>query len=232
MTLTVVTWNVLADAYLRAEYYPHLDELPAARARSGAIDDELRSIAAIADVIALQDAESHVADLAAGLDGFDSHWEQRPGRHDGTLLAVRRELRPTFTAAHVACGDHVQVSAVFHVGGRTVTATSVHLSWSDARDDHPGVTQIGHVDADIVCGDLNAGAGPVIDALGAAGYRCAFPDLATAVINGHEPATIDAVCVRGDLRVSAVDVLAFAARPLPDAEFPSDHVPVAATVTL
>lgn len=241
--LVVCTWNVLADRYVRAEYYPHLLELPAPGSRRGAVAAVAADLARRCDVFCAQEVDEGTAEAVTSAlgAGWLSHFEVRPnGRVEGSLVAARTRLRPLFRSGSAGVADHRWVSATLTVAGRSVTVAGTHLPWApEGTGDHPGVVCVEHLggvlpaDA-VLTGDLNAGLGSeVFDALTLAGF-CTAPvaPSSTAVVNGADPAALDWVFARGALSVEELCLPVPAAAPLPTASFPSDHVPVLATVSV
>ncbi|MDP6946981.1 MAG: endonuclease/exonuclease/phosphatase family protein, partial [Myxococcota bacterium] len=109
MTVSVLTYNILADAYLRPEYYA---EVPPAvlepDRRRRALLEVLAG--ADADVLCLQEVEPEVFDHLAGrLEplGYAGHYGQKGrGRPDGcaTFVRVERFERHAATALHYVDG--------------------------------------------------------------------------------------------------------------------------------
>ncbi|KAK4536381.1 hypothetical protein CDCA_CDCA08G2406 [Cyanidium caldarium] len=89
----VVSYNTLAQAYVRSEYFPHCPraELKFAR-RSSQLWRQLQALTA--DVLCLQEVDWYESGLSEHLHGagYDSVFHRRTGqKRDGCCIAVRRE---------------------------------------------------------------------------------------------------------------------------------------------
>lgn len=243
--LRLVTWNVLADAYLLAERYPCSPPgLLEAGARTELIVEHAAALHA--DVLCLQEAEAHlVAALEARLDGTATVWwcPKGNGRPDGCAavvadpLAVRSHRRVEFPddSGHVA-----QLLEVRTPGGGTLTVANTHLRWAPELSSatHVGAAQAAHLvsllagcDQAVVCGDVNAGAGPgPRGVLAGAGFRDLHAGSISARVNTVGLRALDTISVRG-LRGTA-SAPPSVPDPAPSAALPSDHVPLGATVRM
>jgi endonuclease/exonuclease/phosphatase family metal-dependent hydrolase len=237
-----MSWNVLADAYIRPAYYPAVDPaLLRPGARTQAIADLVD--ASDADVACLQEVEPAVL---RALARWDVHHAKKRGKPDGCVIAARRravieEVR-TFAFADGAPdredSGHVALIAIASIGGARVQLATTHLRW-----DHPGTPPaerwtvrevrelIDALDPEIpaiVCGDLNVEPHDVAyEMLLAAGLVDPCADLApTANPNGCAK-RIDHVLHARGLRAHVVPGQQIDdATPLPSPVMPSDHVPV------
>ncbi len=251
MALTVATWNVLAQAYVRPDRYE--------RSAPAALEDKARRarvverVAALdADVVALQEAEpALVAALKARLspERHVTFAGKGGGRPDGCALVVRTELldAPLATLAYDDGTGHVaQLMRVRGPGGSIVVANT-HLKWDPPGTPPPhrlglaqadallaGLSEVAGDDACVVCGDFNAGADDdVVQLFLAAGFRDADPaaPAPTSVANGRAR-RIDFVLASGGLEAAGARSRR-ALRDddaLPSLEEPSDHVPVVVTL--
>lgn len=235
--LYVATWNVLAASYLRLEYYPHLTAAPDHQQRRAQIRSRMMRLAASGvEVVALQEVEPDVAgDVADTLAGWTIEYIRRPGRNEGSLIASAR--RPSASILHEFCNDRVATTLL--IDGTAVTST--HLTWSDTPDPtpHPAAAEARELAAQleayprsVIVGDLNdTPGGPVLATFAQLGWRPDSWTGTTAITNGTRPAHIDHLLGRG-AAISGTHATVAADRALPDAAFPSDHVPVAATITI
>ncbi len=235
----VWSWNVLADAYLILDYYPHLTSRPESAGRLTMVSDVVARFADLADVICLQEVDARAADAVGDrLVGWDTTWVQRPGgRPDGSLVSTRSGLGARHTSLEIL-GRRSAATAEIGVDDSSVLFASVHISWAPPEAaDHPGVEEVaelvrilGDPAAVVVAGDLNDDAGgQVMSAFERFGFIGCGNSSPTAFVNGGGR-IIDHVVGRG---VGLTDIPGNwkADGPLPDAGFPSDHVPVAALVT-
>jgi mRNA deadenylase 3'-5' endonuclease subunit Ccr4 len=226
----VVSWNVLADAYVRASYYPRTPrELLGPGARTEAIVSTLDAIGA--DVVCLQEVEPA---LVAALIGWRVHYGQKPGKPEGCAILMRDALRADTLALPDA---QVAVLARTHVAGVATT----HLRWDPpgtprasrqaVRESEALLASLDLAIPWIVCGDLNVEPGDEVCVMFAeAGFRdaCAGRLVPTANPNGRAK-RIDHMFVRGALDATAVEVLEVTDKtPLPSSAMPSDHVPIGA----
>ncbi|MFM7069203.1 MAG: endonuclease/exonuclease/phosphatase family protein [Actinomycetes bacterium] len=235
-SLKVWSWNVLADAYLHLDYYPHLGSAPDPVARHVAIGDVTVELAETADVICLQEVDEKVAGVVAHrLVDWETTWVPRPGgRPDGSLVATPARTRARHRGLEVL-GRRSAAIAEVDVDGTRVLVASTHVSWAPANEpDHPGVEEVEELvqllDTSgplVVAGDFNdSSGGPVLMTFNRLGFSRADNSEPTAFVNG-EGRVIDHVVGRG---IDLTGELGRwpADRPLPDDEFPSDHVPIAA----
>jgi endonuclease/exonuclease/phosphatase family metal-dependent hydrolase len=237
--LRVLTWNVLADSYIRPEYYAHLNGLPDPTARRAAVVGVLAEASDNVDVLVLQEVEDHVAcAVRARLDGWQVLSTLRPTKREGSLVAVRPGLWAHLSRVALS-PDRVCARATLETTSGLVSILGVHLAWSDQpAASHPGVAQARELmelappGPVVVAGDFNdEPSGVVLDVFTAAGFTDVPVPHPTAVVNSDRQTIIDHVTTRG-LGPATAEVLVEAARPLPDDVFPSDHVPVLATIKL
>ena len=255
---SIASYNVLADAYLRPEWFEHVDPRhldpawrePALVRRIEALD---------ADVVCLQEVEEPRHErLAAALAGrgYEGRFARKGrGRPDGCSTFVRAEVaaisdvRPLRYADGGAGGDasgHVALITRLDVGDVAVTVANTHVRFDAAARrgaDHVGVRQVRELvavmdetpDARVICGDLNHAAdSEVVRTLIEAGYADAYaarPRDFTCNANARAR-RIDFLLVGGGLRATPrpLDALADDA-PLPSAAEPSDHLPIRAALT-
>ena len=204
-SLRVVSWNVLADAYVRADWFPFTDPallLPGARVRA-----VLTQAARLdADVLALQEADTELAEAAKdALVGYDVRWcPKGRGRPDGCLTAVRPPWTVTseralhYSDGSPASGHVAHIVNVEHADGSVVTVANTHLRFASdgtPSDSHIGVRQ--------------------------------SVELAAALVSAER----DVVAVRGARATSAGPGIALEP-PLPGPACPSDHLPVVADLQL
>jgi endonuclease/exonuclease/phosphatase family metal-dependent hydrolase len=239
-----MSWNVLADAYVRAEYYPGVD---ATLLRPGARTDEIAALveASDADVVCLQEVEPPVLQA---LSRWDAREARKRGKPDSCMIAARR--RVTIDEVRVIAfadgapdredSGHVAAIATATIGGGAVVRIAcTHLRWDRAatpsserwavRQARQLIEALDPIDAlpTIVCGDLNVTPHDEVHAmLRAAGLVDSCVDAPTACSNGRAR-RIDHVLHTPDLRATAIAPIALVdASLLPSLELPSDHAPV------
>jgi endonuclease/exonuclease/phosphatase family metal-dependent hydrolase len=239
--MRLATWNVLADAYVRPDWYravpPELLN-PALRlaqvcARASAIE---------ADLLCLQEVDARTAgalEVTLGAQGYRGRWLPKAnGRPDGCAIFWRSlDVRDEAALVYPDGSGHVAQSAGFdHV--RVITT---HLKW-DAPDSpletRWGMRQVdalltsllGETRPVIVCGDFNVRADdPVMARLAQAGLRDVFEGADrphTCVANGRSAKIDHVVTSVQNARPSAAQVDVCGLTALPVADEPSDHVPL------
>ena len=238
--LRVATWNVLAPSYAHQSRYAGVapDDLAAA-ARVPRVRARIRELLEGCDVVALQEVD---ADLVGWLrdSGASVVHAPRPTSSDGVLLAsTRLPLSGSSSASSGASGDGRRTWAAATVDAMLVVCVHLDPEWP-ARRLH-GATQarelVAWCDAQeggttVLLGDINAAwHSRTGDVLSRAGFETS-PAGATAATNG-KTRELDVVAVRG----GAALVVTSPGLPspgsvlwLPDAEIPSDHAPLVATV--
>ena len=243
--LTVVSWNVLAGAYVRPEHYPHTPaDLLEPEARIARVVERVVGLSA-ADALCLQEIEpATFAALVARLDDFEGSLVQKRGKPDGCAIFVRRALgAPEFRELVYGDGTgHVAVAAV--VGGVGIATT--HLKWQAAEV--PPDVRLGRAELTelldawvvpgepwVVCGDLNADASsPVLELAFARGLRdgyASLPDACTCNSNERRK-RIDFILHTADFEAEPKPVPAITdVTPLPSASEPSDHLAIQVELT-
>jgi endonuclease/exonuclease/phosphatase family metal-dependent hydrolase len=244
--ITIVSWNVLADAYIRPDYFPHT---PAAllepAVRQPALLERLEMHAASADALCLQEVEPAFFETAARRleAAFEGRFLQKRSRPDGCCIFVRRALgAPSFHELVFGDGTgHVALAAKLAEVGIATT----HLRWQPA--DVPSETRLGRAELTELCdawvvpkerwvvtGDLNAEApSPVLDVAFARGLRDAYAS------------TPDAYTCNSNRRKKRIDFILHSASfdatpaplppltddtPLPSSDEPSDHLAIRAAL--
>jgi len=256
---TLATWNILATAYIRRDYYPNtLPDVLDPRWRVPALVKRARELDV--DILCLQEVEAEsFAALEAGLSplGYSGRLAMKAGRKpDGCAIFFRTatcrliaEQRIVYTdGGHGPNSGHIGQLAAFDVTGGRLDLLNTHLKWdppSTPRDRQWGYRQAVQALAalpethstglQIICGDFNVtAASAVIELLSAAGFHRTHhggPGIYTCN-SSREPKLIDFICYRGPVcvRPSALPVID-GATPLPSSDQPSDHLPLVARFT-
>lgn len=254
---TLISWNVLADAYVRPSYFPSVAPgmlLPGAR--TAAIVARLR--ACDADVVCLQEVEPGALDaIGKGLGEryVVAHAPKRGGKPDGCAVLVRGPALHVTAVRELIYDDgrppsgHVALIAEIDAGDRPVGIATTHLRWdapATPAADRLAPRQIGELLAATVagpgatrpwllCGDFNLGSDdPAFAAFTAAGcvdaYEGSIFATPTSVANGRAR-RIDFVLHHGALPVRPLPIPPIDERTvLPSAEHPSDHLIVGVAV--
>ena len=247
----LITWNVLADAYVKPQYFPRVD--PALLAPGVRTPPIVAALAAgPADVVCLQEVEPATVEAIRATGGWDVHFASKIGRPDGCAILARRAARLSDVRT-LAFADgapdrtdsgHVALVATVHGAAQPLQLATTHLRW-DAPDtphaDRWATRQvrdlIALVGADparwIVCGDLNVQPGdPAYVMLTGAGLVDVMPDRPTANANDKAKRIDHILCGRA-IAATALPVMPITdVTPLPSAEMPSDHLPIGVTIAL
>lgn len=227
--MIVVSWNVLADDYIRPGFYPtvrdvHLD--PAWR--RGAVVDRIR--ATHADVLCLQEVVPEVFAAIARPGYYARKSRQKP---DGVATFVRGPVTAVETLR--LCDDTGHVALLVRTG--PIGIANVHVKWGG-----PALAQARELlDALrrfpcygwIVCGDFNAEPqSEVLAEFRARGFVDAHARIGAATCNSNKRAKrIDFILHSPTLRSVPSPVPPIADdTPLPSASEPSDHLAISAEI--
>lgn len=239
--IRVVSWNVLADAYLRDEYFPHTPpEILERAVRRRAVVDRLEQLAGV-EVLCLQEVDTQLFAAAKERlrDSTGYHFKKR-GKGEGVAIFVRHALtqEPKFKEhAFKDLSGHVALGVSF----ADVTIVTSHLKWAPdgtAPSEHPGCGQLSEIldtwsaGVRVVCGDFNAP--PNSEVLAVAlerGLKDAYatmPDAFTSNANG-KCKRIDYVLHTAELAATPTKLPAIQDdTPLPSGSEPSDHLSIEA----
>lgn len=250
--IVVATYNILADAYIRPEYYPNCDAIdfvgatrhPRIEARVTALD---------ADILLLQEVEHAMfvrLERRLRQDGYVGRWAHKwAGKPDGCATFVRAPLRVAswltidLDEGGAKPAGHVALASPIVIDGRTWTFVSTHLKWHkpDAPpEERAGLVQARHLLAalakpprTIIGGDFNAEPdSDVLDAFRGPGFADAHPASASTFVTEGRPRKIDYLLHSRDLLAVSRPVAALTpASALPSKTEPSDHLPLVAAFT-
>lgn len=249
MTLTVISYNILADAYVRPDYYPNTP--PAAlrpAERRAALLDHLEHLAA--DVLCLQEVQDDAypaicARLAASQSRFAHKTEGKP---DGcaTLVAPRLPLHQTHTLSYADNTGHVALLVAVELDGRRLGIANTHLRWDPpqtAPAEQVGRRQLGllleaverftpRCHGWIVCGDFNATpSSALLQAAHQHGFLDPYADQPAPTCNSNRAAKrIDYLIHSPTLTCQPHPLPPIDDQtPLPSATQPSDHLAIGGT---
>ncbi len=252
---TLISWNVLADAYVRTAFYPKTPaDVLAAGARTTAIVERL--VASDADVICLQEAEPRLVDAVSGrLDGYSvAYLPKAGGKPDGCATFVRgpRQSRTSLdvkSTREIAYADadppsgHVALVTLLEHDGARIEVANTHLKWDPpeaAPSERYATRQIAQLlsalrggPASIVCGDFNLTPDdPANAAFEAAELADAYADVpAFTVVTSGRAKRIDYIRHSRMLSLEPLPVRQVDdGTPLPSHEEPSDHLVIGARV--
>jgi mRNA deadenylase 3'-5' endonuclease subunit Ccr4 len=244
-----VSWNVLADAYVRPAYFPHTP--PGLLRRGQRTEGMIARVGELApDVLCLQEVEPALFRVLMARLEMAGQFAQKANKPDGCAVFVRapleivavREVR--FTDGSGALALLLDVS---DPGSHTtLVIANTHLKWDPPGtplDRQQGLRQISELLAAlggppsaaaaqlrIVCGDFNAGPeSPVCALLREAGLVEPFADRDAAwTSNANGVAKrIDFVFHSPSWRATPIEPPEIDGEtPLPSEAEPSDHLPV------
>ena len=252
LTFSVVTWNILADAYIKTGRYDHVPpwalEPPRRRAL---LLQQIRELDC--DLYCLQEVEPGAfsdieAELSASHDGL---YEQKRGKPDGSAIFFRRSALSLerHTSLHFRATepgyDHLALVAFLRAkGGQRLALVSTHLRFSsEPRERHLGAAQMSEIlelrrrelpqwPCWLVCGDMNSTSdGPPIALAREAGL-----DLSCRSQRPWDTVNINGRRRKLDYLLMTPGALSPAPRPLPALQrdtpmpsglYPSDHLPLA-----
>lgn len=247
---TVMTWNVLAQAYVKPDRYPLSppEDLRLEPRRQRIV---AHLVSRDADVLCLQEVEPDLFEaVQQALPEHTGIHGSRPGRPDGSAVFFRtaafslheHEILPLEE-------DHVAVVAHLGQGDQRLGIVSTHLRWQrrdTPREAHVGRRQLlsilEHVDpgppadAWIIAGDFNAlSESVVLSAAMERGWRLSCRSQRpwdTVNINGRRR-KLDYLLYRPGTLVPRPGALPQLQRdtPMPGPEHPSDHLPVEVVYT-
>ncbi len=260
MPFKAATWNILATAYIRREWYPGIRpevldparRVPALASHAAALD---------ADLLCLQEVEKDVFAVLEGrlgLLGYAGYYEKKSkGRPDGCATFFRKEVfafRGSQRLDYHDRGDgredsgHVALLLALEYGGRLLGVANTHIRWD--RPDVPRDEQVGFRQVTelleacarfippcagwLVCGDFNRTPDDeAVAAMRRAGFAFAHagrPHVLSAATNGRAK-LIDYLFHSATLRSRPIDPPAINdGTLLPSPEQPSDHLALLADV--
>lgn len=254
MPFSLITYNVLAQAYSTPRRYPRTPESVLASAwRRPAL---VRHIGALAtDVVCLQEVEDETfaaVQQALGPLGYTGHFARKgAGKPDGCATFLRRGTLAWGTVHTLMYRDsvgtepdsgHLALVVLCAYEGRTLGLVNTHLQWDapdTPRDRQRGYRQIRQLlqtrdqiapvcEAWIICGDFNATPDShVVAGLRAEGFDYTHRTLAeTVTCNANARAKmIDYVFYAETVRAQPVAVPVIDDQtPLPSYDHPSDHL--------
>lgn len=250
-TFSVITYNILANAYLRPELYARVPaEVLEPVSRRQALLKKVSG--ANADIICLQEVEPAVfdhLDVSLNAQGYTGHFTPKgQNRPDGCAMFIRtpRFTVQTFEELYYAdgakkgknSGHAAQVACLEYELG-TVGIINTHLRWDppeEAEENRWGIAQIMEVlehvgrmnsGEQIICGDFNVTPkNSLIALLRDKGFQDAFSGspTPTCYANGQTE-KLDYLVHSAGLSSEAMEVADIRnVEYLPSFEHPSDHI--------
>jgi len=258
LSFSLTTYNVLADSYIRPDWFPNTppEWLDPARRHPALVD----SIAELGtELIALQEVELDVfRRLEVRLEtlGYRGMYGAK-GRNkpDGCATFVKVDLFSEVEWQRLHYDDatedgpasgHLALIARLEVAGRSVSLANTHVKWAPPetpRAEHQGARQLDELvawclahpsDAWIVCGDLNCPPeSAVLDGLRGAGLTDTHTGIDTPTCNANRlPRKLDHIFASQGLEACPGVIPSIQPdTALPSSSHPSDHLPVTAGLT-
>jgi mRNA deadenylase 3'-5' endonuclease subunit Ccr4 len=254
----LATYNVLADAYVKPQWYSHVDpEVLRWEKRKFALVEKIERLDA--DIICLQEVEADayaLFELSFTAKGYAGLYAKKgAGRPDGCAMFFRqRGLRfagsETIYYHDGVVGNpesgHLALISSFESEWGIIRVATTHLRWDSADkppERHIGYRQIrellnDHFKPDlmayawIVCGDFNVESGsPVVKELVSGDFADAYQNHAQPTCNPNRRAKrIDYIFHTAGLRATPARLTEIDdLTPLPSMDEPSDHLPLMAT---
>ncbi len=248
MSFSVASQNILADSYIKPEYFPHSKvEHLEPRWRWPALVDHLERLDA--DVLCLQECEPSIFELVKKRlepRGYSAIYLKKAGnKPDGCATYHRKAKLPFRSLERLFYADgsgHVALLVELEHEGRPFTVANTHIKWQTPEtplEGSHGILQttelVDRIHRDpgrswIACGDFNAmPETEVIKRIVARGLRCPYPDDAYTANSNERLKKIDFLFATQDLvgkprPLRAIEV----GTPLPGPGEPSDHLAVVA----
>jgi mRNA deadenylase 3'-5' endonuclease subunit Ccr4 len=248
------TWNVLATAYIRRDYYPGISAAVLdPRTRIPALVKRATELAG--DILCLQEVERevfHALDSALRPLGYSGLLAMKGDRKPDGCATFYREDRCQLIQEHRLLyadgGDnpdsgHVAQVIALRLSSLRIDLVNTHLKWDPPgtpRDRQWGYRQASLAlsalgewaenGVQLICGDFNVTEdSSVVPLFTSAGFQPAHWDGYTC--NSSAVAKrIDYILFRGPVRADPEPLPLIDGRtPLPSAEQPSDHLPLVAT---
>lgn len=233
--MRVATFNVLADAYTGYGDLSHVDPaLLDQGARTDATVDLIDSLGV--DLVALQEAELPLVQALSDKGSWQLLRQPKGlSKPDGCLTLVRKGIEVDGNESVAFSDRSGHVAQITHIGD--VAFANSHIKWSPEDDPHhKGVYQMKELlgalglRSAVILADCNdRPGGPVRRQVEQAGFTDLGRDIPTAYVD-HAQVAIDLLAVRG---VSA-KLIPTKLKPIniPDAQCPSDHIPLVAELQL
>jgi mRNA deadenylase 3'-5' endonuclease subunit Ccr4 len=253
--LRVVSYNILAPSYIRPDWYPFTDRSHLAwEARQERL--AARLLGFDGDVLCLQEVEPYVYEFLQGrLEPAlyqGTYVPKSQGRPDGGATFYRSdrlmqmECRTLYFRDGAGGQDsgHLALVSTFNRQGSILHIVNTHIRWGapeEQGDEHVGFRQVRELLkqldalppalACIICGDFNAEPeSEIVSMIVRSGMRDAYAGAPQPTCNSNRHAQrIDYLFYRPAMEVvpMALPVIDDET-PLPSADEPSDHLPIAA----
>lgn len=250
MSLSITTYNILAQAYVKLDWYPNCtpEMIDATRRRTALCEYITKRLATLpSDVICLQEVEVEVFDML-GERLVDHRGElamKSGGKPDGCATFMRRDLpRRQLQALHYEDGTHhVALFLTTELDGRSLCVANTHLRWHPPNtppEEHVGRGQMlellerietlsSNCEGFVLCGDFNAESdAPLITAARERGFLDAYADTPAHTCNPNgRSKRIDYLLHSANLscRPRAIRMIDDKTT-LPSLEEPSDHLAI------
>jgi mRNA deadenylase 3'-5' endonuclease subunit Ccr4 len=252
--MKIVSYNVLANAYIKEDRYPRVPpQFLQWEYRSQALLSKIDSLNA--DLICLQEVEEEtyqrIHHLLSG-KGFSGVYARRKqGRPDGcatfSLLPIHQwEVVHYHDQVRGAPSGHLALITFIQVKDHLLAVANTHIKWDppDTIAQH----QIGwrqmqqllfhhilpdsSVDGWVICGDMNCELEDhLLQEILRAGFKSPLQESAPTYYTEDKCAQIDFILCQNHLNITALSRPSYPLHTvLPNAQEPSDHLPIAAVV--
>jgi mRNA deadenylase 3'-5' endonuclease subunit Ccr4 len=256
-SFSIASYNVLADSYVKPQWYPNVDpEVLRWDRRKFALAERVERLDA--DIVCLQEVEADAYAMLAqslGAKSYEGVYAKK-GRDkpDGCAMFFRQGWLRFAGAATVYYRDglqgvpdsgHLALIISFECEWGRIKVATTHLRWGQegkSPEEHIGYRQIRELIDErfkpdrtayawIVCGDLNSKSdSPVVKELVSSGFVDAYAGREQATCNPNRRAKrIDYIFHTSGLRAEPARLMEIDdLTPLPSADEPSDHLALVA----
>ncbi len=258
-SFSIASYNILADSYVKPEWYRHVDpEVLRWDRRKFALAERIARLNA--DIVCLQEVEADAYTLLErplGAEGYDGVFAKKGCAKPDGCATFFRPGRLRFAGSEtiyyrdslggVPHSGHLALVCDFTCDWGVIKVANTHLKWGQENkppEEHIGYIQISELVNDhfkqdrrsfawIVCGDLNVKAdNPVVRELINNGFQDAYAGYEQDTSNPNNRAKrIDYLFYTAGLKAKPMKLMEIDDHtPLPSADEPSDHLAVMAVI--
>jgi mRNA deadenylase 3'-5' endonuclease subunit Ccr4 len=248
----ISSYNILATAYIRSEFYPHVN--PEHLKWENRRAPLLHKIAALeADILCLQEVEKPFYQLLETyLRSYKGVYAQKHGKPDGCATLFKAEKLHLVDAKTLYYKDgqggrdsgHLALITTFETTRSSLHVANTHLKWdrsNNGMEDHWGWRQLQELlekgittnEAWIICGDFNVLPDSfLVQELLVRGFKDAYCDQPQPTSNSNSQAKrIDYLFYTDHFKATPQEIPVINdTTPLPSEIHPSDHLAVLTTL--